>query len=113
MQQHWVIPKLKRQASIKMTRFSVSEFMTLRTLYEPVSSWSLERVCQRNKEWKKSYKKIVVHVKAHFFSEDVCAKCLVFEQQKNFYVMHGQFKHYMQSLFPNMENWMSFFSSFQ
>ena len=84
MQQHWVIPKLKRQASIKMTRFSVSEFMTLRTLYEPVSSWSSERVCQRNKEWKKSYKKIVVHVKAHFFSEDVCPKCLVFEQQKKF-----------------------------
>ena len=30
--------QLKRKAGIKITRFSVSEFMTPRTLYEPVSS---------------------------------------------------------------------------
>ena len=56
------------------------------------------------KSEKKVIKKSLCMSKPTFFSEDVCPKCLVFEQQKNFYVMHGQFKHYMQSLFPNMEN---------
>lgn len=51
--------------------------------------------------------------KLNFFSVDVFILNVFFEQHKNLYVMHGQFKHYMQSLFPNMEKLMSFFSSFQ
>ena len=50
--------------------------------------------------------------KLNFFSVDVFILNVFFEQHKNFYVMHGQFKHYMQSLFPNMEKLMYFFFFF-